>query len=342
MFFLVSPFSFCQRESFGAPDGVLDSVTYPGTLGVIMRDWFSQPPAEPIRPDYNIYHYTGGIYKIVNFKSTAPRLSPPVRSETLKYDNKLVQSLSRARRVVLELALCNDWAYFCTFTLDPTKYKRDDLPKFQKDFSGWIRDQRKKYRKAAFDLQLDYVLVPEEHKDGAWHMHGLFSDLTPFIIPFYCERHQGKIVPDKLIAGGFFNWPDYQKKFGFCSLGKIRNRVATGFYITKYITKQIDNCKLPPNAHAYYASTNLNRSSFHGEIYGYCDSLDRYLTNDYDFCRTGFTNVKDGLSWDFALEYMDYDLIEPLNFSEAKIEAEVDQYWEYTQSALAGFNEEIL
>ena len=85
-----------------------------------MRDWFTQPPLERIRPDYNLYRL-GDVYKIVNFKSTAPRLCPPVRTVETKYENKLVQSLSRGRRIVLELALCNDWAYFCTFTLDKEK-----------------------------------------------------------------------------------------------------------------------------------------------------------------------------------------------------------------------------
>ena len=229
-----------------------------------MRDWFLQPPAEPVRPDYNVYRFGhDGIYKVVNFKSTHLRLSPPVRSETVKNDNKLIQSLSRARRTVLELALCNDWSYFCTFTLDKDKYKRDDLPKFYKDFTQFIRDSRKKYKKQGYNLPLHYLLVPEEHKDGAWHMHGMFSDLDPFVISFLDERNNGKNVPDKLVYGGFFNWPDYQKKFGFCSLGKIRNPVATGFYISKYISKQIDNCKLPPNAHAHYNSNGLNRASLH-------------------------------------------------------------------------------
>lgn len=305
----------------------------------MMRDWFSQPPAEPIRPDYNIYRFTDGIYKIVNFKSTLPRLAPPVRSEETKYDNKLSQSLSRARRIVLELALCNDWAYFCTFTLDESKYKRDDLPKFHKDLSQFIRDQRKKAKKKGYDFPIEYLLVPEEHKDGAWHMHGLLSDIRPFTIPFYCERQQGKTVPDSLVNGGFFNWPDYQKKFGFCSLGRIRNKVATGFYISKYITKQIDDCKLPPNAHAYYCSSGLNRAVLHGDIYGHVESLEKYLTHDYDFCRTGMTHVKDGLTWDFALQYMDYDCMFSLDYSDPIIEAEVDHYWSYTQAALEGFCE---
>lgn len=304
-----------------------------------MRDWFSQPPVAPARPDYNIYRL-GEIYKIVFFKSTLPRLSPPVRKkEETKYDNKLVQSLSRARRIVLELALCNDWAYFCTFTLDKEKYKRDDLPKFHKDLSQFIRDQRKKAKKSGFDFPIEYLLVPEEHeKYGAWHMHGLLTDIRPFTIPFYCERQQGKKVPDDLVNGGFFNWPDYQKKFGFCSLGRIQNKVATGFYITKYITKQIDDCKLPPNAHAYYASQGLNRAVLHGDIYGYCHRLDQYLTHDYEFCKTGMTHIKDGLGWNFAFEYMPH-LIEPLELSNEVIEEEVDRYWSYTQAAIDGFKE---
>lgn len=304
-----------------------------------MRDWFSQPPVELVRPDYNIYRYTDGIYKIVNFKSTLPRLTPPVRTEETKYDNKLVQSLSRARRIVLELALCNDWAYFCTFTLDKTKYKRDDLPKFQEDLSQFIRDQRKKAKKLGLNCSFDYLLVPEEHeKYGAWHMHGLLSDITPFSMPFYCERQQGKKVPDNLVEGGFLNWPDYQKKFGFCSLGRIQNKVATGFYISKYITKHIDDCKLPPNAHAYYASHGLNRAEFHGDIYGYCHRLDQYLDRDYEFCKTGMTHIKDGLSWDFAFEYMPH-MIEPLELSSQAIEEDVDRYWSYTQAAIDGFSE---
>lgn len=307
-----------------------------------MRDWLLNPPAEPIRPDYNIYRFTDGIYKIVNFKSTAPRFAPPVRGEETKYDDKLVQSLSRARRVVLELAMCNDWAYFCTFTLDKTKYQRDDLPKFQKDFSQWVRDQRKKYKKLGFDFPINYLLIPEEHKDGAWHMHGFLSDITPFTVPFYCERQHGNKVPDKLVEGGFLNWPDYQKKFGFCSLGRIRNKVATAFYTAKYITKQIDDCKLPPNAHAYYAAQGLQRATLHGDVYGYSSYLDGFLTHDYDFCRTGFTHVKHNLSWEFAMEYMDHELLEPLDFSEPTIEAEVDRYVLFTQSAIDGFSEVLL
>lgn len=307
-----------------------------------MRDWFSQPPAELVRPDYIIRYYTDGIYKVVNFKRPMVRLAPPPRTDTPKNENKLIQSLSRARRTVLELALCNEWAYFCTFTLDKEKYKRDDLPKFHEDITQFCADLRKKYKKMGYDFPIQYVFVPEEHKDGAWHMHGLLSDISPVLVSFSELRQQGYILPNDLIDGDFYNWPDYAKKFGFCSLGKIRNKIATAFYTTKYITKQMDDCNLPVGAHSYYASRPLNRSVIHGDVYGYCHALDKYLDHDYDFVRTGFTRVEDGLSWDFAFEHIDHGYIEPLNFSDesfSDIEKDVDQYWEFTQSAIDGFTE---
>lgn len=308
-----------------------------------MRDWFSQPPAELVRPDYVIHRYTDAIYKVVNFKNPRFRLAPPVREEKAKYDFKLDSSLSRARRVVLELALCNEWAYFCTFTLDKEKYKRDDLPKFHKDMTQYCADLRKKYKKMGYDFPIRFVFVPEEHeKYGAWHMHGLISDITPVLTSFADLRQQGKRVPDNLVKGGFFDWPDYSKKFGFCSLGKIRNKVATAFYVTKYITKQIDDCKLPVGAHAYYPSRGLNRAEKQGDVYGYCNYLHQFLDRDYEFCRTGMTHVKHGLSWDFAFEYIDHGLIEPLDFmSDTFVDdhAEVDTYVEYTQAAIDGFME---
>ena len=59
-------------------------------------------------------------------------------------DNKLETSLSRTKRTISEIAECNAWSLFCTFTLDKRKYNRTDLKKFRKDFSQFIRDYRKK------------------------------------------------------------------------------------------------------------------------------------------------------------------------------------------------------
>lgn len=295
--------------------------------------WLSQNPivAPPdlARPDYTIYDYRNGIYKIVRFRSTAPRLCLPSERKKKGNDHKLDASISRARRVVLELALCNPWDYFCTFTISKDKYDRKNLVKWRDSFTQWLRDQRKK------GIEVAYVLVPEKHKDGSWHAHGLFRGNIP-LISFADMRKAGESVPDYLVNGGYWNWRDYQKKFGFCSFGLIRCAVATAFYVTKYLTKEISNHVSDVGLHLYYCSRGLERSNKHGDIYGFCSYLDSFLTNRYEFCDTGMTHVKDNLGWDFALEYMEMDSLDDV-YIEDVYSKEVDDYMEAVQTVLDGF-----
>lgn len=287
-------------------------------------------PPELVRPDYSIYDYRNGIYKVIRFRSTAPRLCSPSERQRKGNEHKLDAAMSRARRVVLELALCNPWDWFCTFTISKDKFDRSNLIKWRDSFTQWIRDQRKK------GIDIAYVIVPEQHKDGSWHAHGLFRGNME-LVSFADLRAQGVRLPDDLVHGGYFNWPDYQRKFGFCSFGRIRNPVATGFYVTKYLTKDMSHHVSQVGLHLYYCSKGLERSNKHGDIYGYCRYLDDFLTNEYEFCDTGMTHVKDGLGWDFALEYM---AVEPLDdaFPVEVVAQEVDSYMDAVQMAFDDLN----
>lgn len=291
------------------------------------------PPPELVRPDYNIYYFSDGLFKVVYNKSTAPRVYCLDHSKDQHHDTKLDSSVSRARRVVLELGLCNPWKYFCTFTLDQTKYDRTNLKKWHKDFLQWLRDQRKKYP----ELKFDFLLVPELHDDKTtWHMHGLFSDITPLLVSFRDLHAAGVRVPLKLVNSNYLNWTSYQKKFGFCSFGLIRDPVACGFYITKYINKSLGECLVPVGSSLYYPSRGLNRSVLHGSIYGFCSPLDKYLVNDYDFCKTGFVKSPEASAWHFGFEYMDHSDLELFDISDMEC-PEVDHYYEVTQQVLEGF-----
>lgn len=296
-----------------------------------MADLLHNVPADLIRPSYNIYDYTRGIFKIVHFKNTMPF---GCRSgEQKHYDHKLDPSISRAKRVVLELGLCNTWSYFCTFTVSGAKYDRGDLRAWAEKFTQWLRDQRKK-----FGLPFHYVLVPEQHADGSWHMHGFFDD-SPTLVSFDELWRAGADVPWKLVKGGFYNWPAYQKKFGFCSFGKLRSPVGAAFYITKYIGKALAESCIPVNAKLYYNSQGLNRASFHGDVYGENQFLNSFMMNRYDFVETGFTSVKDKCDWTFALEYMDHDVMELFSHEliDQKQIAEFETYFEGVQEVLDGF-----
>lgn len=255
-----------------------------------------------VLPTYRIFRFKGGIYKVVKNKRTAPYVfHGQTKNKEPKHDTKLDSSISRTKRLVLEKALCNDWEYFCTFTLSKEKYDRYNLDKFHKDFSQWIRDQRKK------GLTIKYLLVPELHKDGAWHMHGLMSGVGSQLKSFKEERKNGYKVPSKLVNNGFYDWPAYRDKFGFCSLALVRSSIAVSFYVLKYISKDISESSVAVGKHSHFSSKPLNHSALHAEIYSCSAYLDSFLENHYQFCSTGMTKVKDNLDWTFGLEYVDFE-----------------------------------
>ena len=81
----------------------------------------------------------------------------------------LARSVRRARNAVKDLARSNSWSYFVTLTLDQEKTDRYDPVEVLKHLRHWLGNNVR--RKG-----LRYVLVPEHHKDGAIHFHGLFND----------------------------------------------------------------------------------------------------------------------------------------------------------------------
>lgn len=303
---------------------------------MMLQDYVSQPWTL-VGPTYSIHRYTDQIYKIVHFKTPRSFVERSYKSDKSRKGNqeKLDAAISRAKRVCLEIGLCNHWDWFCTFTLDKEKYDRHNLRKWYKDFTQWIRDQRKKTGR-----RIRYLLIPELHKDGAWHMHGLMEDV-PETISFAELRYiHGWKVPDKLVKGNFRCWLDCHNKFGFCSLGRLRNPVGAGFYISKYISKSLQESNLSVGAHLYYASHGLMRSSLHTHIYGESALFDRWLVNKYEFIETGFTYEQDGLDWTFALEH---DRLVPLDQvyvgDLGVVEDEFDYSYHGVQQILDGFEE---
>lgn len=240
-------------------------------------------------PTYSIHRYTDEIYKVVYFKrsgvSDFVRLPVP-REEHIHYDSKLSNSVSRARSAILQYALCNPWDWFFTGTLDREKFDRYDLDRYQIRLSQFIRDQRKKW-----GSQIQYLLIPEMHADGARHIHGLISGLLDLAIASFSSD-----APLKLREGGFMNWPDYMTKFGFCSLGAVRDPVAVAFYTVGYLEKNVDARAGAVGKHLYFHSRPLNRACKASDVYCYHPELSGVCVNDYEFCSTGMVLDQ---SWSF-------------------------------------------
>lgn len=305
-----------------------------------------QAPPELVGPDYNLYRYRHDCYKVIRFKSTAPRSGHIVREKTdgPKHLDKLPQALSRARKVCLELALCNDWKWFATFTIAKDNFDRKNLDGFYERFSEWLKYQRKKY-----DVKIPYLLVPEQHGDGSWHMHGFFnSDIDQMLVSFRemddqgYRSAEGKMLPRELIQENYFNWPAYQKRFGFCSFGVIRNHDAAAFYATKYISKSFQGDARRVGLKLYYCSQDLNRASYSDSVYGPCPDLDKSLVNHYEYCSTGFVMFKREPGDDPLLDILEAQQAQlyPMQFEkdiDPELAQEVDDYYEVTQICMKGF-----
>lgn len=160
-------------------------------------------------------------------------------SEFQEKSEKRANNISRAKSKIFEYAFCNEWDYFITLTISKDKYDRYDLQTYIKDLGKWISNYHTHHGSKIF-----YILIPEQHKDGAWHMHGLISGVLP--------KHLIENKYEKL------DFPMYSKKFGFCSLDPIRSHEAVSKYITKYISK--DMCSLLYGQRCYYCSKGLKTS----------------------------------------------------------------------------------
>lgn len=257
---------------------------------------------EYAQPVYSIKQFNDSTFSVTKFKRSDSVYFRVGESEIKENDSKMENAFSRARNMIKQYGLCNPWDYFVTLTLDKSKYNRFDLGVFRKDLAQFIRDMRKKYG-SDDGRRLSFVFVPENHKDGAWHMHGLIYGLPESAV----EPFKRGVHPDYLVDNGFLNWPDYAAKFGFVSLGVIRDQISTVLYTIKYINKDVQALADLKGEHLYMASRPLKTAEPVADVYTSQPELDKALTGHYKYCSIGMVFDED---WTYPLRYADgtYDV----------------------------------
>ena len=189
-----------------------------------------------------------------------------------KMDNNIV----RAKTQIKEYALCNDWDYFCTFTISDSNFDRFDIKEYYKAFSRFVQNYN---RYCSLGEKVKYVLIPEKHKDGAWHLHGFIKGI----------RQQDLFINDN----GYISWQQYADNFGFMSFSPIKDINKTANYAMKYVTKDRAKNVQEYGAHIFYASKGLNKAQliFKGKAEMLVDW--DYVTPD-EFCKVSwFDNIKE-------------------------------------------------
>ena len=151
-------------------------------------------------------------------------------------------SMSRTVKNIYEITRSNEWEYFVTLTFNPEKVDSFDYSEVVKKLSKWLNNLKDRY---ASDLK--YIVVPELHKSGRFHFHGLFADIGSMQLV-----DSGKRLPD---GGIIYNIGNY--KLGFTTATKIKDTGRVSSYVTKYITKEL--VAVTKNKKRYWCSRNLDK-----------------------------------------------------------------------------------
>ena len=239
---------------------------------------------------FNVYAY-GDTIKIVyikngkkfkNTEKTSNFISDKNKPLTEKEKNeRFSQSVSRSKSRIFELAMCNEFTHFCTFTQDQTKRDRFNLFEFRKDFSQFIRNQN---RFRTEEEKIKYLLIPEQHKNGAWHMHGLLMGLSDNDLKQFDINERIPMRIKKQIENGekVYDWLKYRKSFGYFTCTDIKEKNACSRYITKYISKDLQKTVHDSGEHLFFASKGLKgREIILKNCYEQCPINDWDYENDY-------------------------------------------------------------
>lgn len=208
------------------------------------------------------------------------------KSAEKEKQQRFSQSLSRTKARIFELAACNEFTHFCTFTQDEEKRDRFDLNAFRTDFAQLVRNMN---RDRAEGAKIQYLLIPEKHKNGAWHMHGLLKGLTPEDLrPFTLEEKLPQRLRKQLKEGvKIYDWTRYRRSFGYFTCTEIENGTAAAKYITKYVTKDVAETARKSGAHLFFASQGLK-----GREKLEWRSFDKCPVDNWDF-ENDFVKVKE-------------------------------------------------
>lgn len=131
-----------------------------------------------------------------------------------------LRSMRRARAKLRRLALANGFEFFVTLTLDQTEVDRYDAKQIMAKVNRWLDNMVRRHG-------LRYILVPEQHKDGAWHFHGFFAGDGLKTVDSGV-RWDGREV---------FNLPQWS--YGFTTAQRLYGEYSAAVaYVCKYIGKQ--------------------------------------------------------------------------------------------------------
>lgn len=157
----------------------------------------------------------------------------------------LERSLKRAKEIIFDMTYINDFKYFVTVTFDTNLVDSTNVSNVMAKLRSWLCNNKNRFN-------MEYILVPEYHKNGGIHCHLLITDYPKHLLK-HAEKHRkgGAIVYNKdgtpQLMYTSKGQPIYNMigwKYGFSTCIPIykavnESNIKLAYYITKYMTKDV-------------------------------------------------------------------------------------------------------
>lgn len=192
-------------------------------------------------------------YHCPRFRNTGSRIIPDNREDETTdqaQEERTRQQMYAIRRKIKGYALSNDFHWFVTLTFDPKKIDSFHYETAKDTLLKWCRKMRDECREK--NKSFDYLMIPELHKSGAVHFHGLLGD-----IPAKFEKAVNPKTGMPLIRHDRQVYNLTKWKSGFSDCEEIESPERAASYITKYVTSALLTDKQMYQKKRYFNSQGL-------------------------------------------------------------------------------------
>lgn len=188
--------------------------------------------------EYQIKRYNNDFCEIIYYPQGIPVGNMVINRKFTKLDTfeSRRASIARSMKMVKDYINCNDFQYFCTWTLK----KEISLDEFRKKLTSKIQNYNKRTKSV-----VKYIIVFETGKKGRLHAHGVITEVPRS----YLNGKFDKITGEAFISSKLFD------DLGFQSYGVIRDKNKSAIYVSKYMLKDLEENKFYKRR--YFASKGL-------------------------------------------------------------------------------------
>ena len=186
-------------------------------------------------------------------------------------------NVRRAKAKIFDIAMLNNFTHFVTWTLDNEKIDRYSSEEVSRKLKQFLNNTKKRHG-------LMYLIIPEYHKDGAIHMHGLISGDVVLVDSGH-KTKDGKRI---------YNMPQWLLGYSTAiELDEQKERVSR--YITKYVTKDFRKIF---GSFYYAGGTGLIRKP----------PVELYDTNYFEVNAKEYGNKKANIGFKYITEVVNDDI----------------------------------